>query len=43
MHWCPGIGPRVRSFLRDYDALQSLALALIYLQVRARFFALSSI
>uniref|UniRef100_A0A453BJG9 Uncharacterized protein n=1 Tax=Aegilops tauschii subsp. strangulata TaxID=200361 RepID=A0A453BJG9_AEGTS len=33
MHWCPGIGPRVRSFLRDYDALQSLALALIYLQI----------
>ncbi|ONM20626.1 hypothetical protein ZEAMMB73_Zm00001d005229 [Zea mays] len=29
-----GVGPRVRSFLRDYDALQSLALALIYLQVR---------
>ncbi|KAM0824054.1 hypothetical protein ACQ4PT_070464 [Festuca glaucescens] len=33
MPWCPGIGPRVRSFLRDYDALQSLALALIYLQI----------
>ncbi|KAF7001041.1 hypothetical protein CFC21_016792 [Triticum aestivum] len=33
MHWCPGIGPRARSFLRDYDALQSLALALIYLQI----------
>uniref|UniRef100_A0A0E0LIL2 Uncharacterized protein n=1 Tax=Oryza punctata TaxID=4537 RepID=A0A0E0LIL2_ORYPU len=33
---CPaalGIGPRLRSFLRDYDALQSLALALIYLQI----------
>ncbi|KAG8081146.1 hypothetical protein GUJ93_ZPchr0007g5033 [Zizania palustris] len=33
---CPatlGIGPRLRSFLRDYDALQSVALALIYLQI----------
>ncbi|CAN6165600.1 unnamed protein product [Urochloa humidicola] len=27
------VGPRLRSFLRDYDALQSLALALIYLQI----------
>ena len=38
MPCCPpsllGVGPRLRSFLRDYDALQSLALALIYLQVR---------
>jgi hypothetical protein len=34
---CPpplGLGPRLRSFFRDDDALQSLALALIYLQVR---------
>ncbi|KAL5198057.1 hypothetical protein ABZP36_001569 [Zizania latifolia] len=34
--FCPatlGIGPRLRSFLRDYDALQSVALALIYLQI----------
>jgi hypothetical protein len=33
---CPpplGLGSRLRSFLRDYDALQSLAVALIYLQV----------
>ncbi|TVU39980.1 hypothetical protein EJB05_13425 [Eragrostis curvula] len=29
----PGLGSRLRSFLRDYDALQSLALALIYLQI----------
>lgn len=38
MPCCPpsllGVGPRLRSFLRDYDALQSLALVLIYLQVR---------
>ncbi|XP_066396959.1 uncharacterized protein [Miscanthus floridulus] len=37
MPCCPppllGVGPRLRSFLRDYDALQSLALALIYLQI----------
>ncbi|GJN09887.1 hypothetical protein PR202_ga27936 [Eleusine coracana subsp. coracana] len=36
MPCCPpplGFGPRLRSFLRDYDALQSLALALIYLQI----------
>ncbi|ONM52456.1 uncharacterized protein [Zea mays] len=37
MPCCPpsllGVGPRLRSFLRDYDALQSLALVLIYLQI----------
>ncbi|KAJ3669366.1 hypothetical protein LUZ60_011316 [Juncus effusus] len=31
--YCPSLGSRIRSFFRDYDGLQALAIVLIYIQI----------